>query len=185
MATGFMMSIIVAFHLLVPKLRPLAIAGGFVTPGDYLRQRFGGRRGGAGLQLGVALLMTVALANFLFAQLKAMGLMAEQVTGGLVSYELGVLLLAARCHRDDPARAGYARTLASQPALAAAAAATQKLRVGCRVFCIDYRLPVVLAKEAATLDLLSDGRLELGLAIPGEALGDLDWTAVLDYITTR
>jgi SSS family solute:Na+ symporter/sodium/pantothenate symporter len=38
--------------------------------------------------------MTIALANFLFAQLKAMGLMAEQVTGGIVSYELGVVILA-------------------------------------------------------------------------------------------
>ena len=32
--------------------------------------------------------------------------------------------------------------------------------VGCRVFCIDYHVPAVLAKEVATLDLLSDGRLE-------------------------
>ena len=39
---------------------------------------------------------------------------------------------------------------------------TETLRVGCRVFCIDYHVPAVLAKEAATLDLLSDGRLELG-----------------------
>lgn len=53
--------------------------------------------------------------------------------------------------------------LAAVPAIASAAAATTSLRVGCRVFCIDYRHPVVLAKEAATLDLLSDGRLELGL----------------------
>jgi probable F420-dependent oxidoreductase len=53
--------------------------------------------------------------------------------------------------------------LAAVPAMAAAAAATETLRIGCRVFCIDYRLPIVLAKEAATLDLLSDGRLELGL----------------------
>ena len=53
--------------------------------------------------------------------------------------------------------------LAAVPAMAAAAAATETLRVGCRVFCIDYRHPAVLAKEAATLDLLSDGRLELGL----------------------
>ena len=49
------------------------------------------------------------------------------------------------------------------PAMAAAAAATDTLRIGCRVFCNDYRHPVMLAKEAATLDLLSDGRLELGL----------------------
>jgi probable F420-dependent oxidoreductase len=53
--------------------------------------------------------------------------------------------------------------LAAVPAIAMAAEATSTLRVGCRVFCIDYRHPVVLAKEAATLDLLSEGRLELGL----------------------
>jgi probable F420-dependent oxidoreductase len=53
--------------------------------------------------------------------------------------------------------------LAAVPAMAVAAAVTRTLRIGCRVFCNDYRHPVLLAKEAATLDLLSDGRLELGL----------------------
>ena len=48
-------------------------------------------------------------------------------------------------------------------ALMAAADATTRLRVGSLVFDNDYRHPVVLAKEAATLDLLSDGRLDLGL----------------------
>ena len=45
-------------------------------------------------------------------------------------------------------------------ALMAAADATTRLRVGSLVFDNDYRHPVVLAKEAATLDLLSDGRFE-------------------------
>ena len=45
----------------------------------------------------------------------------------------------------------------------AAAAATERLRVGCRVSCVDYHNPVVLAKELATIDLLSEGRLEAGL----------------------
>jgi probable F420-dependent oxidoreductase len=48
-------------------------------------------------------------------------------------------------------------------ALMAAADATTKLRVGALVFDNDYRHPVVLAKEAATLDLLSEGRFDLGL----------------------
>jgi probable F420-dependent oxidoreductase len=48
-------------------------------------------------------------------------------------------------------------------ALMAAADATSTLRVGSLVFDNDYRHPVVLAKEAATLDLLSDGRFDLGL----------------------
>jgi probable F420-dependent oxidoreductase len=45
----------------------------------------------------------------------------------------------------------------------AAADATTKLRVGALVFDNDYRHPVVLAKEAATLDILSEGRFDLGL----------------------
>src|ERR1700756_599913 len=48
-------------------------------------------------------------------------------------------------------------------ALMAAANATTTLRIGPLVFDNDYRHPVVLAKEAATLDLLSDGRLDLGI----------------------
>jgi probable F420-dependent oxidoreductase len=55
------------------------------------------------------------------------------------------------------------QNLAAVPAMAHAAAVTTTLKIGCRVFCIDYRLPVVLVKEAMTLDFLSDGRLELGL----------------------
>jgi len=61
---------------------------------------------------------------------------------------------AARTPRQD---------LAPIAAIAAAAAYTKTLRVGCRVFCIDYHVPAVLAKEVATLDLLSDGRLEVGI----------------------
>ncbi|MGH3203589.1 MAG: TIGR03621 family F420-dependent LLM class oxidoreductase [Streptosporangiaceae bacterium] len=48
-------------------------------------------------------------------------------------------------------------------AMTAAAMATSQLRVGCRVFCVDYHHPVVLAKELATLDMLSQGRVEAGL----------------------
>jgi probable F420-dependent oxidoreductase len=53
--------------------------------------------------------------------------------------------------------------LAAVPAMAVAAEATETLRIGCRVFCVDYRHPVMLAKEAASLDFFSGGRLELGL----------------------
>lgn len=48
-------------------------------------------------------------------------------------------------------------------ALMAAADATTTLRVGTLVIDNDFRHPAVLAKEVATLDLLSDGRFELGL----------------------
>ena len=53
--------------------------------------------------------------------------------------------------------------LAPVPALMAAAEATTQLRVGALVWDNDYKHPVVLAKELATMDVLSDGRLEIGI----------------------
>ena len=53
--------------------------------------------------------------------------------------------------------------IAPIPAMAHAAAATSTLRVGTLVLGNDYRHPVTLANDAATIDVLSDGRLELGL----------------------
>ena len=48
-------------------------------------------------------------------------------------------------------------------ALTAAAEATERLKVGTLVLDNDYRHPVVLAKELATLNLISEGRLEAGI----------------------
>jgi len=53
--------------------------------------------------------------------------------------------------------------LAPMVALAFAASATTTLRVGMLVLGNDYKHPAVVAKEAATLDVLSGGRLEFGL----------------------
>ena len=53
--------------------------------------------------------------------------------------------------------------LAPVPALMAAADATSTIKVGTLVFDNDYKHPVVLAKELATLDVLSGGRVEVGL----------------------
>jgi probable F420-dependent oxidoreductase len=47
--------------------------------------------------------------------------------------------------------------------LSALAAATQRVRLGSLTICNDFRNPAILAKMAATLDLLSGGRLDLGL----------------------
>ena len=55
------------------------------------------------------------------------------------------------------------QNLAAVPAIAIAAEATSTIRVGCRVFCTDYRYPVMFAKELATLDMFSGGRLDIGL----------------------
>jgi probable F420-dependent oxidoreductase len=66
------------------------------------------------------------------------------------------------------------RQLAPIAALAAAAAATTTLRIGPFVFANDFRHPLILAGEAATLDLLSGGRLELGLGA-GWRVTDYRW----------
>ncbi len=53
--------------------------------------------------------------------------------------------------------------LAPLPALQSILDATTTLRAGALVFDNDYKHPVVLAKEMATMDVLSDGRVEIGL----------------------
>ncbi len=67
---------------------------------------------------------------------------------------------------------GLRYSLAPLPALAAAAAVTLRLRVGTYVIANDYRNPVLLAKEAATVDVLSGGRLELGMGAGRPGAGD-------------
>ena len=69
--------------------------------------------------------------------------------------DLGASAITVADHLDDQ--------LAPLAALMAAADATTTLRIGSMVFANDYRHPVVLAKEAATIDVLSGGRLEFGL----------------------
>ncbi|MBL7502450.1 TIGR03621 family F420-dependent LLM class oxidoreductase [Frankia sp. CNm7] len=82
--------------------------------------------------------------------------------------DLGYSTLFVADHYLGPGPAARACSLPPQhlapiAAMAAAAAVTSTLRIGCRVFCIDYHLPAVLVKEATTVDLLSDGRLEMGI----------------------
>ncbi len=69
--------------------------------------------------------------------------------------ELGFATLTMPDHFTDQ--------LAPMPALMAAAQATSSLRVGALVWDNDYKHPVVFAKEIATLDVLSGGRVELGI----------------------
>jgi F420-dependent oxidoreductase-like protein len=58
--------------------------------------------------------------------------------------------------REDPCFEGVA-------SMAALAALTKRVRVGCLVFCTLFRTPGMLAKAATTIDHISGGRLELGL----------------------
>lgn len=71
------------------------------------------------------------------------------------SEELGYAALYVTDHLN--------RQLAPTAALAAAAAVTRTLRIGPYVFANDFRHPLLVAREAATLDRLSGGRLDLGL----------------------
>src|SRR4051812_46681523 len=57
----------------------------------------------------------------------------------------------------------YVNPITPAPALGAAAAVTTRLRVGTLVYDNDFRHPALVAKEAATLDMISDGRVELGI----------------------
>jgi probable F420-dependent oxidoreductase len=80
----------------------------------------------------------------------------DEWAGAARRYEaLGFSTLMLRDHFDQQ--------LAPIVAMTAAACATATLRVGCLVFANDYRHPLVLAKELATLDRLSGGRVEVGL----------------------
>lgn len=64
------------------------------------------------------------------------------------------------------------------PALMAVADATQTLRIGTFVLQNDLRHPTLLAMEAATLDVLSDGRFELGLGAGGSLMLDYEWSGL-------
>ncbi len=65
--------------------------------------------------------------------------------------------------RDHFVPGPFGAQLAPISALSAAAAATTRLHVGTMVLSNDYRHPVLLAHEAATLHAISGGRFELGL----------------------
>ena len=71
----------------------------------------------------------------------------------------------------------FTEQLAPVPALMAAAAATDRLRIGALVFDNDYRHPVVLAKELATMDVLSGGRVEIGIGA-GWMLSDYEASGI-------
>jgi probable F420-dependent oxidoreductase len=57
----------------------------------------------------------------------------------------------------------FGARMAIAPALVLAAHATQRLRVGSFVYDNDFRHPAMLAQEAATIDVLTDGRFDFGI----------------------
>lgn len=64
---------------------------------------------------------------------------------------------------ENPTVSGTGDCFEGVSIMAALAAETTHVRVGSLVFCMGYRYPPVLAKAAATIDHISDGRLELGV----------------------
>jgi probable F420-dependent oxidoreductase len=79
--------------------------------------------------------------------------------------------------RDHFVAEPFGHQFAPLVTLAVVAEATRTLRLGTLVIDNDYRHPAVLAKEAATLDLLSGGRFELGLGA-GWARDDYEQTGI-------
>lgn len=63
---------------------------------------------------------------------------------------------------------GIGPTLDPVTLLAHAAAVTRRIRLGTAVILLPLRIPVALAKDLATVDQLSQGRLVAGLALGGE-----------------
>jgi probable F420-dependent oxidoreductase len=84
--------------------------------------------------------------------------------------ELGFSTLFVPDHLDDG-------QLSPIVAMTAAAMSTTTLKVGSLVFNNDYRHPVLLAREMATLDVLSGGRLEVGIGA-GWKRTDYDQTGI-------
>lgn len=64
---------------------------------------------------------------------------------------------------EAPPRDGTAPTYEPVALMAAMAVETRNIRLGCHVFCMNYRNPALLAKSMATVDHLSNGRVEVGL----------------------
>src|SRR5256714_13956195 len=95
------------------------------------------------------------------------GVMAEHAQTPAALLETARRAEAAGCStlllRDHLVEGPFLHQLAPLTALAAVAAATTRLRIGTLVLANGFRHPAVLAKEVATLDVPSGGRVELGL----------------------
>ncbi|HWO73257.1 MAG TPA: TIGR03621 family F420-dependent LLM class oxidoreductase [Dehalococcoidia bacterium] len=74
----------------------------------------------------------------------------------------------------------FGRQFAPMVALVAAAQVTTRLRFATTMLCNDFRHPVMLAKEAATVDVLTDGRFELGLGTGSRPLDNAEAGMPLD-----
>jgi alkanesulfonate monooxygenase SsuD/methylene tetrahydromethanopterin reductase-like flavin-dependent oxidoreductase (luciferase family) len=99
----------------------------------------------------------------------------ELVAAARLAEELGYSTLLLRDHFQ---REPFGDQLAPLVALMAAASATRTVRVGTLIADNDYRHPVLLAKEAATVDVLSGGRFELGIGAAERLAAGRGWAGL-------
>jgi probable F420-dependent oxidoreductase len=72
----------------------------------------------------------------------------------------------------------FGNQLSIGPALASVAEATSTIRIGTLVWQNDLRHPAITAMEAATLDVLSSGRMEVGIGAGGSFPPEFPWTGI-------
>ncbi len=89
MSVGFMMAIVVVYLIYAPRLHRLANRYDYITPGDYIDHRFGSPL----LTFTANLLFIIVIANYLLAQLMAMGHVVAGLSANLLPYWLGVMVL--------------------------------------------------------------------------------------------
>jgi probable F420-dependent oxidoreductase len=106
---------------------------------------------------------------FRFGILSTGGSLEEWRTTVCKAEDLGFSTVVVQDH--------FGRQLSPLMALTYAAAITSRIRLGTIVLDNDFRHPASVAKEAATLDVLSSGRLELGLGA-GWQQADYDKTGL-------
>lgn len=90
MSVGFLMSVVVVYLTFAPRLHKLAKRFNFVTPGDWIEHRFNSPY----LTLTANVLLVVTAANYLLAQLIAMGHAVAGLSDHNIPYWVGVLFLA-------------------------------------------------------------------------------------------
>ncbi len=92
MSLHFMTTVVIAYLIFAPRLHRLARARGYLTPADYIQDRFDNKL----LTILVTVVMIVVLCNFLLAQLMAMGRAMQGLANdqGAVAYTGGVVVLA-------------------------------------------------------------------------------------------
>ncbi len=85
-----MVTVTAVLFIYAPRLRRLSELRGYITPGDFIQDRFGSRT----LTNLVTLMGILALVNYLITNLKALGYVVENVTGGAIGFETSVAALA-------------------------------------------------------------------------------------------